>query len=260
MITPKLGIATLAAVGVWALLAVTGASTAIAEPGGAAQARLPAAAEATVGRVQVRKHPRRNARQIATMSRLRFDFRPTVFFVIGQLDTNRDGPWYLIRVPGRPNGQKGWVRSGSLRLREYVGSPEIVIDRSKRELRLVRNGRTILRKPVAVGAPGAPSPIGHFYLTAGFKPNDDFLGPWAFETSAYSAITDWPRGGIVGLHGTSEPSSVGHRSSHGCLRVKNDVIRRLKKRVGPGTPLRIKHYGARRSGLRGRVKENRRYL
>ena len=66
------------------------------------------------------------------------------------------------------------------------------------------------------------------------------LGPWAFETSAYAAITDWPRGGIVGLHGTSETWSVGLRASHGCLRVYNKVILALKKRVRPGTPLRIR--------------------
>lgn len=93
---------------------------------------------------------------------------------------------------------------------------------------------------VAVGMADAPTPLGSFYLTASFRPDDDFLGPWAFETSAYAAITDWPRGGIVGLHGTSEGWSVGKAVSHGCLRVRNRVIVALRERVRAGTPLRIR--------------------
>lgn len=217
------------------------AAAAAAAPGSErVEVGLPAAAEATSSKVLVRAAPRSGAKRVARMNRLRFDYRPTTFFVIKRLQTERDGLWYEIRVPGRPNGQKGWVRASSLRLTRYVGNLVVVIDRSKRELRLLQRGRTVLKKPVAVGTSGAPTPLGHFYMTAGFRPRDDFLGPWAFETSAYAAITDWPRGGIVGLHGTSVPSSVGKAASHGCLRVRNDVILKLKKRVVAGTPLLIK--------------------
>ncbi len=215
----------------------------------AADVRLPAAGEAALSRVLVRSAPRRDARRVGAMARLRFDYRPTVFFVIGRESTD-DGLWLRIRVPGRPNGQTGWVHAGALRGLRYVGGRELVVDRSKREIRLLDRGsaraghrgrtRTVLRAPLAVGKPGAPTPLGSFYLTAAFRPNDSFLGPWAFETSAYAAISDWPQGGIVGLHGTSEPSSIGHEASHGCLRVYNSVILKLKRLVDPGTPLLIK--------------------
>lgn len=211
----------------------------------AADVRLPAAGEAAITRVPVRGAPRGDARRVATMKRLRFDYRPTVFFVIGRETDRRGGDWLRIRVPGRPNGRTGWVRATALMKFRYVGGKQLVVDRSAREIRLLDAGngkrqRTVLRAPVAVGKPSAPTPLGSFYLTAGFRPDDSFLGPWAFETSAYAAITDWPQGGIVGLHGTSMPSSVGHRASHGCLRVYNDVIEKLKRLVGPGTPLLIK--------------------
>lgn len=227
----------------------------------AADVRLPAAGEAALSRVLVRSAPRRNARRVGAMNRLRFDYRPTVFFVIGRereggLGDGGGPVWLRIRVPGRPNGQTGWVQASALRGLHYVGGRELVVDRSKREIRLLDRGgdqrapghrdghrgrtRTVLRAPLAVGKPGAPTPLGSFYLTAAFRPNDSFLGPWAFETSAYAAISDWPQGGIVGLHGTSEPSSIGHEASHGCLRVYNSVILKLKRLVGPGTPLLIK--------------------
>lgn len=202
--------------------------------------RLPAAGEATAAKVVVRAAPRRDARRIATMERLRFDYRPTVFLVIGR-ESSDGGDWLRIRVPGRPNGQTGWVAAAALRSLHYVGDRQLIVDRSRREVRLIDGrGRTMIHAALAVGTADAPTPLGRFYVTAAFHPSDPFLGPWAFETSAYAAITDWPRGGIVGLHGTSVPSSIGNRASHGCLRVLNGVILKLKRLVGPGTPLVIK--------------------
>lgn len=200
---------------------------------------LPAVGEALVRRVAVRRGPRSDTGVLTVMKAFRFDFRPTVFFVINRRRM-ADDEWFQIRVPGRPNGRTGWVRGSRIKLLRSAGPFRIVVDRSQRRLRLYRRHQIVMNTKVAVGTPDAPTPLGNFYLTAGFRPDDDFLGPWAFETSAYASITDWPRGGIVGLHGTSETWSVGLRASHGCLRVYNGVILALKKRVRPGTPIRIK--------------------
>ena len=40
-----------------------------------------------------------------------------------------------------------------------------------------------------------------------------------------------------GLHGTPEPSKVGHTSSHGCVRLTNWDATRLASMVGKGTPV-----------------------
>jgi lipoprotein-anchoring transpeptidase ErfK/SrfK len=205
-----------------------------------ADVELPAAAVSRIRRVQVRLAPTEDARVIDTMSELRYDHRPTIFELITRERDTAGIVWFQILVPGRPNGRSGWVPSESLDVLYSVADTRIEVDRSRRRLRLVANGRTLIKGPVAVGAPGAPTPLGSFYLAAGFRPANRFLGPYAFETSAYSAITDWPRGGIVGLHGTSEPNSVGKRASHGCLRVFNRTILRLRKHVRIGTPLVIK--------------------
>jgi hypothetical protein len=228
----------LAVVAVASMFGASGPATGATVYGNSTVA-LPAVGEALTPRIAVRERPAADAPPRAVMKAFRFDFRPTVFFTIDRkmLPT---GEWLKVRIPGRPNGRTGWVRGSRIRLIRSAGPFRIVIDRSQRRLRLYRRDRLVMKTKVAVGTPDAPTPLGSFYLTAGFKPGDDFLGPWAFETSAYAAITDWPRGGIVGLHGTSETWSVGLKASHGCLRVYNKVILALKKRVRPGTPLRIK--------------------
>ena len=65
-------------------------------------------------------------------------------------------------------------------------------------------------------------------------------GPWAFGTSDYSVLSDWPGGGVIGIHGTNEPWLLPGRVSHGCVRVENSAIRRLAKLLPIGTPVRIR--------------------
>lgn len=43
----------------------------------------------------------------------------------------------------------------------------------------------------------------------------------------------------IGIHGTASPGSIGHRVSHGCIRVKNENILELVKYVTPGMPIII---------------------
>jgi lipoprotein-anchoring transpeptidase ErfK/SrfK len=68
---------------------------------------------------------------------------------------------------------------------------------------------------------------------------DSLYGPLAFGTSAYSKLSDWPGGGVVGIHGTNEPGLIPGRPSHGCVRVRNDKITKLARLMPIGTPVRI---------------------
>jgi lipoprotein-anchoring transpeptidase ErfK/SrfK len=102
------------------------------------------------------------------------------------------------------------------------------------------DGRVLFRAPVAVGAAGAPTPLGRgFYVQWRYDPGDAFYGPLALETSAYASITDWPGGGVVGIHGTSMPWLIGQAVSHGCIRMRNADVVRLGRLAPPGTPLDI---------------------
>jgi lipoprotein-anchoring transpeptidase ErfK/SrfK len=217
-----------------ALLALTGEAR--AEAGRAAE--IPAAGHIEWAQVAVRAKPIRTARRIDVLTQFRGDYRPRVVLAIGlRRDAKGHPAWYRVSLPGRPNGRTGWVPAGSLELRPM--RREIVIDRSARTLELRLGRRVELRTRVAVGAPGMETPLGRFYVMAKFRPTAPILGAYAFETSAYSKLSEWPGGGIVGIHGTNAPWLLGQAVSHGCIRVANDAILRLRSRVKVGTPIRI---------------------
>lgn len=218
------------------LIVSLGAGAAIAGERGAV--KFPASTHAVVNKVQVFARPTASSKRVMTLKRFRKDYKPTVFYVLGE-ETSKSGKRFLeISRPYRPNNRTGWVRASQLGGLHTVHT-QITVDRSKRKLTLRKDGRKIFHAPVAVGKPGAPTPLGDFYLMAGFKPSLPILGAYAFETSAGAKITDWPGGGIVGLHGTDQPELIGQDVSHGCIRMKNKDIKRLKKKVKPGTGLRI---------------------
>jgi lipoprotein-anchoring transpeptidase ErfK/SrfK len=84
------------------------------------------------------------------------------------------------------------------------------------------------------------TPTGLFYVTLRFRPvRQTFLGTFAFETSAYSKLSDWPGGGVVGLHGTWQPGLLGRAVSHGCIRISNRTANFLRDRIPVGTPIRV---------------------
>jgi lipoprotein-anchoring transpeptidase ErfK/SrfK len=148
------------------------------------------------------------------------------------------GTWVELRIPGRPNGRVGWVPRDVLASFQKVHT-ELVVNRAARTLVLYRNGHAIYHAPVGVGTPGTPTPPGHFWITESFASSDPAYGPWAFGTSDFSTLTDWPGGGVVGLHGTNEPALVPGDPSHGCIRLHNGDALALSKLVHPGTPLLV---------------------
>jgi lipoprotein-anchoring transpeptidase ErfK/SrfK len=66
-------------------------------------------------------------------------------------------------------------------------------------------------------------------------------GPFALGLSARSeTITEFNGGdGIVGIHGTNRPDTIGRAVSLGCVRLDNDLITRLAGTVRLGTPVEI---------------------
>lgn len=220
-----------------ALLCFPGGARAEARADAAPVPAVPAAGNILWAQVVVRAQPATDAARTAVLTQFRPDFRPRVVLAIGVRSDAEGSFWYRISLPGRPNGRTGWVPAESLDVKPIV--QEIVIDRSDRRLELRVRGRVQLRTIVAVGAPGMVTPLGLFYVVAKFKPTAPVLGAFAFETSAYSSLSDWPGGGIVGIHGTYNPSLLGQAVSHGCVRLRNEAILRLNRLAPVGTPIRI---------------------
>jgi lipoprotein-anchoring transpeptidase ErfK/SrfK len=187
-------------------------------------------------RAAVRSRPRGGTR-IATLQFWTEDRRAEVYLVLASRRVD-DRVWLHIRIPGRPNGRTGWVPQNALGTLHAVRT-RLVVDRRTAHATLYRGGRGIWRAPVGVGAPGTPTPAGRFYIRERLRTGGGVYGPWAFGTSAYSTLSDWPGGGVVGVHGTNQPHLLPGRPSHGCIRVRNGDLRRLVRLMPIGTPVRI---------------------
>lgn len=148
--------------------------------------------------------------------------------------------WVRVALAILPNDTDGWVPRSSLGGWMFVDT-RLVIDRARFTATLYRGGRIVFRSPVGVGAPGTPTPAGQFYVRdrlSGFS--SPIYGPLAFGTNARSpTLTDWPGGGVVGIHGTNQPGLIPGRISHGCIRLTNAAIVRLGRLMSVGTPVTI---------------------
>jgi lipoprotein-anchoring transpeptidase ErfK/SrfK len=229
-------------------IAIAIACTVAFAPGAGARATKPSQVD-VVGsgtiawsRLAVLAKPKAGAARVAVLKQFRPDFRPQYVLALDAVRTTSGKPtWYRISVPGRPNGRTGWVRAGALEL--HAVRKRVIIYRGARRFEFWDGARLVRSGKVAVGAPGAETPLGLFYVTDKFDPAIDsdwaILGAYAFETSAYSKLTDWPGGGIVGVHGTPWPNLLGQAVSHGCVRLDNRDVEFLRNRVPLGTPVKI---------------------
>ena len=232
-----------------ALLALVVLVPASVVTGGAAAAKLKAPEIDVVGsgtlrweQVVVRARPTPSSPRVAVLRQFRADFRPQYVLALAErVDAEGEPSWYRVSVPGRPNGRKGWVRAEALDLQPV--QKRLVVYRGARRFQFWDGDRLVRAGKVAVGKPGAETPLGLFYVTWKFSPKIDpewsILGAYAFETSAYSKLTDWPGGGIVGVHGTPWPNLLGQAVSHGCVRMSNANADFLRPRIPLGMPVAI---------------------
>ena len=176
---------------------------------------------------------------IITLTQFRSDFRPRAVLAVRARGDGKGKPaWYQITIPGRPNGRRGWIPAASVDLKPV--DRWLVIFRGERRFSLILRGRVVRSGPVAVGAPGMETPLGLFFVQAMFRTTgNSILGAYAFETSGYSRLSDWPGGGVVGVHGTNTPQLIGQAVSHGCVRLHNQDIVFLRTVVRVGTPVKI---------------------
>jgi lipoprotein-anchoring transpeptidase ErfK/SrfK len=131
--------------------------------------------------------------------------------------------------------------------------PNISVTVSKRNNTLTvtdASGAILMHAPVTSGSEHDPLPIGPWTVTAivrnpTFNYNPDLF--WDADAShAKAKIPAGPNGPVgsvwidiskphYGIHGTPEPGSVGHTSSHGCVRLTNWDALKLAAMVGKGT-------------------------
>jgi lipoprotein-anchoring transpeptidase ErfK/SrfK len=189
-------------------------------------------------RVGVRTAPNMRAPIVVTLTEFGEDYRPRpVLALAARRNASGHALWYRISIPGRPNGRSGWVPASSIQVKPV--DRWLVVFRGQRRFEFVLRGRVVRSGPVAIGAPGMETPLGLFYVQAKFRPSEPVLGAYAFQTSGYSKLSDWPGGGVVGVHGTNTPQLIGQAVSHGCVRLRNADVEYLRSVVLVGTPIKI---------------------
>jgi hypothetical protein len=188
------------------------------------------------------QRPSATARKVTRLRWLTEDGWPEVYLVL-RAHWNRHGQeWVKLRVPVRPRGSTGWVRRQDLGAFGLTHA-RLVVDRRHLRIDLYERGHRVWSAPVAVGKPSTPTPAGHFWIREKIPIHDRSSGywPYALGTSDYSTLTDWPKGGVVAIHGPYyDPSGIPGHISHGCIRLRTWDDAWLARHVGIGTPIVVR--------------------
>ena len=163
---------------------------------------------------------------------------PLVFLV---KDSKPD--WYHVYLPVKPNGSNGWVQAKDVTVQQ--NPYRIVVSASAHTLTLLKNDVKQKQYKVGIGRGQYPTPGGVYYikeLLAPPNPSGDY-GPYAYGLSGFTEVKSLQNfnggEGVIGIHGTDDPSSVGQNVSHGCIRMYNADITELAKILPLGTPVTI---------------------
>lgn len=157
-----------------------------------------------------------------------------------------------VAVPTIENDERGWGKALELLgvASDQPAIETIVVDKSEGWLRaLGADDKIIAQFPVTTGSSRDPLPIGN-WTVKGVARNPEFhFNPKLFwdvsDSKDKQLLQPGPNSpvGVVwidlskphyGIHGTSEPSTIGRAESHGCVRLANWDAARLAGMVKPG--------------------------
>jgi lipoprotein-anchoring transpeptidase ErfK/SrfK len=173
-------------------------------------------------------------------------FRPitgvrTVLPVIGHATAVDRVGWLRVRLPGRPNGSKGWIKKQGTVPR--MTGWHLVVRTSGRRVLVYFHGRVVRSFAAIVGKPSTPTPRGQFFVEERLRVGSgDPGGPFALALSARSNVLRRFEGGPgqIALHGIANlGGTLGTAVSHGCVRLGNQSIRWLASRITAGVPVTI---------------------
>ena len=162
---------------------------------------------------------------------------PLVFLVLEQ-----QPEWLRVLLPTAPNGSTGWIRRSDVSLSQHDFA--VVVELAAHRVTVFKGGTVVLQEPVGIGTGVATTPPGLYYIKELLQPpnRDTVYGPYAFGLSGFSNLLTSPGGneGVVGLHGTNDPSSLGTDGSAGHIRMSNAGVSQLARTLPLGVPLEIR--------------------
>jgi lipoprotein-anchoring transpeptidase ErfK/SrfK len=158
----------------------------------------------------------------------------SVFSVISE-----QGAYYYVHLPIRPNGSKGWIKKTDVTT--YRNPFRMVISLSEKRLSVYEGDLLVISSNIAIGKPATPTPTGEFYAYFVRRTSAKQKAGWGdfvVGLSGFGNNSNYGEG-RVGIHGTADQSSIGQPASAGCVRVSNEVIRKIKNTIFLGTPVTI---------------------
>ncbi|MNS27263.1 putative L,D-transpeptidase YkuD [compost metagenome] len=106
----------------------------------------------------------------------------------------------------------------------------IIVDLSERQLYLLDSNTVTRAFPVGVGKMLTQTPAGEYtIINKQVNPGGPFGVLWMGLSKPH-----------YGIHGTNDPSSIGHYVSHGCIRMQNEDVVALSHFVPVGTRVTIR--------------------
>lgn len=130
-----------------------------------------------------------------------------------------------------------------------LAGPQIIINKATNQLHYVQNGDIVRTFPVATGQHPSYTPEGNFSVVV------KLVNPYYSKLGIPGGSPRNPLGvrwlglsigggGVYGVHGTNNPSSIGTYASAGCIRMHNHDVIWLYAHTPTGTPVQIITAGA----------------
>jgi lipoprotein-anchoring transpeptidase ErfK/SrfK len=158
----------------------------------------------------------------------------------------------------------GWAQTSS-EARSPRARRVVLVSIADRRLAVLENGKVLAYFPVAVGAEVSPSPTGEFEIVSRLEnPTYYHHGVVIAAGRGNPVGTRWMGLNVkgYGIHGTNDPGSIGHATSHGCIRLRNRDVEKLYAMLRVGDAVRIREerdeeiaevFGVAADGARGQA-------
>jgi lipoprotein-anchoring transpeptidase ErfK/SrfK len=155
---------------------------------------------------------------------------------------------FAIGATALPTGNTAYARGDVVTMNGSVAPGTIIVRTNVRRLYYVTAAGQAIRYLVGVGRAGRQW-AGRSYITGKYtypawsppaavrhdKPNLPNVIPGGSTGNPMGVAAMTLAGGEYAIHGTNQPSSIGHFVSYGCIRMFNEDVEDLYGRVSVGT-------------------------
>jgi lipoprotein-anchoring transpeptidase ErfK/SrfK len=136
-----------------------------------------------------------------------------------------------------------WAQNATQAAQPARPRREVLVSIPDLRLAVIEQGNVIAYFPVAVGAEVSPSPQGEFEIVSRVANPKYYHNGVVMEAGRGNPVgTRWMGLNVkgYGIHGTNAPGSIGHATSHGCIRLRNRDVERLYTLLRVGDMVRIR--------------------